>query len=253
MALGIGVTALLAACVALVVLAPADLAYRVAGHRLAPTALEGISGSVWNGRAAQWIVHGVALGPIEWRIDRGSVLARRPRGEINSAGRQVRGRAGFERIDDGWRLDAIDGGFPAPLLAPALDIPAIGLLGMIELDLSQVVIRDGYLATADGRIAWRGLGVRGIAALSLPGIEMLITSTGERALEATIADLGGALAVDGRLVLSDGAFTAEVDLVPREDEPRLGEILKFVGERRPDGGSHLRIEGTLKPVIGGEP
>lgn len=237
----------------LVWFAPAELAYRLAGARLAPTALDGIAGSVWRGRAAQWIVDGVALGPIEWRIERGAALAGRPRGEIVATGRQVHGRARFERLADGWRLAAIEGAFPAPLLAPALDTPGIGVLGTIELDLARVEIRDGRLATADGEIVWRGLGVRGIAALTLPGLAMRITPTGERALAATIADLGGPLAVDGRLELVDGAFVAEVDLVPREDEPRLGEILKFVGERRPDGGSRLRIEGTLKPVIGGDP
>lgn len=245
--------ALVAAGITLVVLAPADLAYRLAGHRLAPMALEGVSGSLWQGRADQWIAHGVALGPIEWQVDRGAALTGRPSGEIRATGRQVAGTARFARIDDGWSLSAVDGVFPAALLAPALDIPALSLLGTIELDIDSVQIRDGYLGTAAGRIAWRGLGVRGIAALTLPGLEMQIISTGERALKATIADLGGPLAIDGRLSLADGAFTAEVDLVPREAEPRLEEILKYVGERRPDGGSHLRIEGTLKPVIGAEP
>ncbi len=251
--LAVALAALIAAGVALVFAAPAELAYRFAGHRLAPMALEGLSGSVWQGRAAQWIVHGVALGPIEWRIERGAALSGRPRGEFAVSGRQVAGTARFERHGDGWRLDAIDGTFPAALLAPALDIPALGLLGTVELDLDSVVVRDGQLATAEGRVAWRGLGVRGIAALTLPGIEMRIGATGERALEATIVDLGGPLAVDGRLRMADGAFSVGVDLVPREPEPRLEEILKYVGERRPDGGSHLRIEGTLKPVIGGEP
>lgn len=251
--LGIALLALLAAGAALLMLAPAELAYRVAGHRLAPTTLEGVSGSVWNGRAGQWVAHGVALGPVEWRVERVAALAARPRGELRVTGRQVSGKARFERTVDGWSLSAIDGSFPAPLLAPALDIPGLGLLGTIELDLASVVIRDGQIATAAGRIAWRGLGVRGIAALMLPGVEMQIESTGERSLAATIADLGGPLAIDGRLRLADGAFSAEVDLVPRENEPRLEEILKFVGERRPDGGSHLRIEGTLKPMLGEQP
>lgn len=251
--LAIALVALVAAATMLVVLAPAELAYRLAGHRLAPMALEGVSGSVWQGRAAQWIGHGVALGPVEWQVDRGAALTGRPSGEVRATGRQVAGTARFERTEDGWSLSSIDGAFPAALLAPALDIPALGLLGTVELDLDSVVVRDGYLGTAAGRIAWRGLGVRGIAALTLPGLEMRITSTGERALEATIADLGGPLAIDGRLRLADGAFTAEVDLVPREAEPRLEEILMYVGERRADGGSHLRIEGTLKPVIGAEP
>lgn len=251
--LGFGLAALLAASTLLVWFVPAEVAYRLAGRRLAPMALEGISGSLWEGRAAQWIVHGVALGPLEWRIDRGASLLGRPRGEVAATGRQVAGSARFERTADGWSLSAIDGRFPAALLAPALDIPALGLLGTIELDLDSASVRDGVIATASGRVAWHDLGVRGIAALMLPGVEMRIVETGERSLSATLVDLGGPLAITGELHLSDGAYTAEIDLLAREQEPRLEEILKYVGERRPDGGSHLRIEGTLKPVIGADP
>lgn len=247
---GLVLAALLVAALALFALAPAELAYRVAGHRLAPLTLDGVSGSVWRGRATQWVVQGIALGALEWQLERGPTVAGRAKGEVRAIGDQVSGTARFERVDDGWLLSEVQGRFPAPLLAPALDIPGLALLGNIELDLDTVRITEGQLATAAGTITWRGLGVRGIAALMLPGVEMRIQTTGERSLEAQVRDLGGPLAVDGRVNLAEGAFTAEVDLVPRENEPRLEEILKYVGERRPDGGSHLRIEGTLKPVIG---
>jgi general secretion pathway protein N len=250
---GLVLATLLVAALALFALAPAELAYRVAGHRLAPLTLDGISGSVWRGRATQWVVQGIALGALEWQLERGPTVAGSAKGEVRAIGDQVSGTARFERVDDGWSLSEVQGRFPAPLLAPALDIPGLALLGNIELDLDTVRIAEGQLATAAGTVTWRGLGVRGIAALMLPGVEMRIQTTGERSLEAQVRDLGGPLAIDGRLNLADGGFTAEVDLVPRENEPRLEEILKFVGERRPDGGSHLRIEGTLKPVIGEQP
>lgn len=246
-------SALLTAVLTLIMLAPAELAYRFVGHRLAPLQLDGVAGSLWRGRAAQWVVHGIGLGALEWQLERGSVVTGQPKGEVRAIGDQVSGNARFERVDDGWSLSEVRGRFPAPLLAPALDIPGLALLGNIELDLATVRIAEGQLATAAGTVTWRGLGVRGIAALTLPGVEMRIEATGERSLEAEVRDLGGPLAIDGRVKLANGAFTAEVDLIPRENEPRLEEILKYVGERRPDGGSHLRIEGTLKPVIGEQP
>lgn len=246
-------SALLAAVLTLIVLAPAELGYRFVGHRLAPLALDGVAGSLWRGRARQWAVHGIGLGALEWQVERGSIVTGRAKGEVRAIGDQVSGNARFERVDDGWLLSGVQGRFPATLLAPALDIPGLALLGNVELDLPSVRIAEGQLASADGTVIWRGLGVRGIAALALPGVEMRIEATGERSLEAKVRDLGGPLAIDGRVNLANGAFTAEVDLVPRENEPRLEEILKYVGERRPDGGSHLRIEGTLKPVIGEQP
>jgi hypothetical protein len=34
----------------------------------------------------------------------------------------------------------------------------------------------------------------------------------------------------------------------REDNPQLAELLTYVGQRRDDGSSYLRVEGTLTPL-----
>jgi len=40
-----------------------------------------------------------------------------------------------------------------------------------------------------------------------------------------------------------------VKLGVRGDNPQLAEALLYVGERTPDGGSLLRVEGTLRKLF----
>ena len=69
-----GLSLLLLLAAILVVTAPADLAYRWYADRLGPLRAEGLSGSVWDGRASAVSVFGTALGPAEWRLDAWATL-----------------------------------------------------------------------------------------------------------------------------------------------------------------------------------
>ena len=51
-----------------------------------------------------------------------------------------------------------------------------------------------------------------------------------------------------RIRVGGTAELAGYSLNLREPNPALEEVLKFVGERTPDGGSLLRVDGSLKPV-----
>lgn len=238
--------------------APADLAWRLSAGRAQPLELVGVSGSVWEGRAAQWIARGVALGPASWRVDRASAFARAPRGALGFEGDAVNGTLDFaaSRGADGARvltLDRVRGRFPATLLAPALDTPGLEFLGTIELDVAKVTLIDGRLATVDGHAEWRDLGVRGFGAISLPGLALTLAPTGPESFAGELRDLGGPLAVEGSVRVDAGQVLVEAVLREREPNPTLAQLLTLIGQRRPDGGSYLRIEGQLQPLFGDPP
>jgi general secretion pathway protein N len=225
--------------------APAELALRWFGDRLGPVRLQGASGSLWQGRAEQLVAFDVALGPVAWTLERMPGLSGAPRGTIDLSGSEVRARGAFAREADGWRFDGIRAEFPAALLAPALDIPALGLRGRVVVDAPEARLRDGLLASARGHAEWRELGVAGAANASLPGVRIDFSPAPDGAIVAVVDDLGGPLDVAGTVRIKDGAFLSETRLHLREPDPQLEEALKFVGQRTPEGGSYLRIEGQL--------
>ncbi len=243
------VLALVVVAGALVWTAPAQLAYRWFAPRLQPFSLNGITGSVWQGSARDLIAMGVTLGPIDWRFDRGAALAGRVEGGIALKGEQVRGNANVRETGAGViEIQQARLRFPATLLGPAVDIPALRFLGTIDIDAPRAEVRDGLLVSATGRARWTEIGVVGAAQARLPGIVMDFAPTTDGALAANITDLGGPLEIKGQTLLRDGHFLTEVRLHLREPNSQLEELLKFVGQRLPDGGSYLRVEGDMTPL-----
>lgn len=242
------------ALVALVLLAvlawtaPAEVAYRYARDRFGPIELSGISGSVWQGRAAQVAAFGQGLGALDWRVAKRPLLSRRADAQLTLGGAGIDGSTRIEAGGDTVRLEALELTLPARLLGPALDIPALVFEGDIALDVPEAEIAGGYLRSARGTASWKEIGVQGAAVARLPGVRADFAPSPDGAIEATIRDLGGALAVDGRVTIRDGKFTSETRLSLREPAPQLEEMLKFIGERTPDGASLLRIEGELKKL-----
>lgn len=243
---GLGMLALAAGVLAW--FAPAELALRWFGDRLGPVRLQGVSGSLWQGRAEQLIAFDVALGPVAWTLARGDTLAGNPRGTLDLDGSAVRARGAFAREGTDWRFAGVQAELPAALLAPALDIPALGLRGRVVVDAPEVALRDGLLVRARGRAEWRELGVTGAAVATLPGVRIDFAPAPDGAVVAEVDDLGGPLDVAGEVRIADGRFLSETRLHLRQPDPQLEEALKFIGQRTPEGGSYLRIEGQLHRI-----
>jgi general secretion pathway protein N len=229
--------------------APASLAYRLAGGRLGPIELQGITGSVWHGQASSVVAMGVALGPGDWRIDRGAALRHaHAEGTISLRGTAVSGTASFQRRGDELVIRDAQARFPAALLSPALDIPALMFTGWVEVKAPHAQALSGFLTQAQGEATWRDVGIAGAAQARLPGIAMTFAPKAGGGISADIRDLGGPLAIAGHVDLNLGAFVLEATLTLREDDPQLAEMLQYVGQRRPDGSSWLRVEGTMAPL-----
>lgn len=228
--------------------APAPIAYRLLRSHLGTVELSGLSGSVWQGRAEQVAVAAVPLGSLEWQLDKAPLLAGTLHGTATLTGNDLEARAMITSSKGVLALEDLQVELPASALSPALDIPALVLLGRIELDVDFAEIRSGLLQRAQGRAHWRELGISGGAVASLPGLTAEFRDAPGGGIAADLRDLGGPLAVNGKVLIRDGGFTSETTLLLREDSPQLAELLKFIGERTPDGGSLLRIEGELHPL-----
>ncbi|HET7843176.1 MAG TPA: type II secretion system protein N [Xanthomonadales bacterium] len=230
--------------------APADLAYRLFGARLAPLEAQGLGGSVWDGSAERVSAMGLVLGKARWHVDRMAALRGRLQGDIDVQGQDVNGHARFARGPGALDVQGLEAKFPAQLLAPALDIPALVLLGTVALDVERLEFADGVLRTAQGRATWADLGVSGGAEARLPGLEIVFAPDASGSIVADIHDLGGPLAIAGRTTITGLAYRSETHLYLREPNPQLEEALKWIGERSPspEGGSLLRIEGQIQPL-----
>ena len=229
--------------------APADVAYRWFGHRLGPIQLAGVSGTVWQGRAERATAFGELLGRVDWRIERGTLLRGVLTGDLQLAGDGVIGQAKLAASREQVEVRDLGGNFPASLLGPALDIPALMLLGKVDVQMSMLRLQRGVPSAMIGRITWRDMAVAGAASAALPGVQVDFVPVTDGSILGEIRDLGGPLAMQGQVRIQGSAFGTEVRLDQREPNPQLEEVLKYVGQRTPEGGSILRVQGEFKPLF----
>ncbi|HRG15383.1 MAG TPA: type II secretion system protein N [Pseudomonadota bacterium] len=228
---------------------PAATAYRYAEPRVQPLRLQGIDGSLWAGRATQASVYAVPLGELRWSLDPWAAVGLHARGEAALSGRALQASARFDATRDRLLVDTGNAKLPASVLTPALDIPSLVLLGDLDLDVDALELRAGMLQTATGTLTWRHAGVSGAAEARFSDIIVRFNSPRDGVIEGQVSDGGGALSATGRILIERERFNAEVKLGVRGDNPQLAEALLYVGERTPDGGSLLRVEGTLRKLF----
>lgn len=225
--------------------APADIAYRFAANRIGALRADGISGSVWSGSARELSARGQALGAVHWELDRIAALRGRVQGDVVLNGKDTAGRATIAGQGRDYTVTNVSGRFPAPLLGPALDIPALVLGGNVVLDVPRLTLRDGYIAQVQGQATWTDLSIGGITAAAVPGLRAEFETRGAQVV-GTIADLGGGVAIAGTVILEQNRFHTQVQINLREPNAALEEVLKFIGERTADGGSLLKVDGEMK-------
>ncbi|HSE11504.1 MAG TPA: type II secretion system protein N [Rudaea sp.] len=223
---------------------PADLAYRYFGDRLAPVALRGLSGTVWQGRADAVDLFRQNLGALEWRLQPAALLRGEAIAQFSLVGDGLGATGTIARAGDGQISfqDAVVR-MPARIAAPVLATPALELLGTIEIDVTRARLRNAWLEDATGLAYWRDAAVAGAAQARLSDLQVTFASAADGRISGAIRDLGGPLRAQGTFSASLGRYDARVQLAARDNDPRVAEALQYVGQPQPDGSRLFEIEG----------
>lgn len=235
--------ALLLALAALLAFLPARLAQRLAGERLGPLHLEGASGTLWRGHAAEAWWGPRALGTLDWTLARGPLLAGRAettfalRGADGLALHGAATRAG-ERAD--LRDVALD--LPAARLAPLLDDDPPQLGGTIHVRIDSAQLTRGWPTALQARAVWRDATL-GNDALPLGEIVADAAVQADGSIGGAVRDDGrGAVAVAGRYRILPLGWVLQLELTPRRDDARVRRALARFGTPAADGSVALHVK-----------
>ncbi len=225
---------------------PAATAYRFVEDKLGAVKLSGISGTIWEGRASSAQVFGQELGALTWQLHPQNLLQGAVAAHLKVDGGAVSAATEAQRTSDG--TIEFGGGtfhFPASLAAPALDIPALNLLGDIDGKLERGKLLGVSLTDASGVLRWNHAAVSGAAQAQLGDLEANFASGADGVIHGTAHDLGGPLQLNGTFNLSAGAFDVDAHLAARDGNAQVLEALHYIGQPDADGTSHLIIHGQL--------
>ena len=230
---------------------PADLAVRWFGARLAPAVMTGVRGTVWDGHADGVSVFGRDLGEVNWRIDKGPLLRGRMVADLHIRGNDIEATGLATRVAPGnYEIRDLRFRLPASLAQPAIDVPALQLLGTISGVVSQARWDGGKLLGAVGNARWSDVGVTGSVEGRFADLLAEFASKPDGSVSGVITDAGqGNLEVNGVFDIVGNLFTTEARLAARNNDPAVKDMLRYVGQPQPDGSSHYIASGQLLKVF----
>ncbi len=229
----------------LVAMVPAS---QVAGRLPAGIALDGLSGTIWSGRARTLAVEGRPLGALQWscRPWRLILLEWSCRIGLEPPGGEVTGDFSGD-FTGSFVGRGIQGTTPISNFE-GIATPR-GWTGNLELDLDAFAVKSRLPESATGRLYLRGLRAPGANGERLGDFELVVGegSVGSATLNGRLRDLGGPLHVRGAIELfSDGRYLLSGDAAPGPGAgPAIFDTLDFLGPPDSQGRRPFTIEGTL--------
>jgi general secretion pathway protein N len=239
---GLVIVAVLTALIALIVLFPARVAYRLVSSPL--VAMSGISGTVWSGQAREFSTNGVYLRDLEWRIRPLGLLTGRFVYDV--AGSPVSGFLESEvavGLTGDVTLSGLTASVPLQMLERAVGID--GLRGMASLQFERLALVDGRAAALDGSIEVANVLVPLVSRSSLGGYRAEFF-TQEDGIVASIEDTDGVVDLAGSLRINpDKSYEFFGHVVPGSNTPNdLAERVRLLPRADRPGQHVLQFGGT---------
>ena len=228
----------------LVALIPA----RVAIGWIAPpnVVLNGVTGTIWNGSAAQLGVNGKLVGRLRWSDGSWLTLIGRPswQVELDRSDGFLRGHVGAT-MGGSLRARDLEGATSLPALKGLA--PVGNSEGDISIRLDEIAVDVGLLERISGRVVIDRLRPPGLREGDLGTLMVSFTGDDEAPLTSLIENEGGPITVvDGRIVLQpDGSYEIGGRIAATEDAPRdISQAMQFMGSPDADGYREFSLAGS---------
>lgn len=213
-----------------------------------PVELYQASGTLWSGRAAAMRIGAVSLERPAWSFRPAALLLGRI--EFNLAA--ALGNGTVDTVAGrtlGGGLYARDMRLSAPLreVASLAGEPDMGLTGRLNAAFDRLLVREGLIRDAGGRIDVDGAGLGPPLNVQLGGFSVLLETDGEGITRGTLQDTGGALQATGTLTLQpSGEYQLNASLAARERGGSLAQALDMIGTPDREGRVAIAYSGRIE-------
>jgi len=233
---------------------PATLVYGLFSDTLealpAKVKLYRVSGTVWSGKAAFVSASGNTLRDLSWELYPSSLLLGRVGLGLNFKLGDGSVKAELYRTLGGDMLAKnIRARMPMSDIVRMARLPAIKLEGDLGLNLESLVLSDGLVSEAQGRVVWNSAETRFPQRIVLGDLSANLQTT-DAGIEATLGDGGGPLEASGKLTLApDGAYNFDGAFASREgSNSPLARSLSMMGRPDAQGKVQIKNAGNIKTL-----
>lgn len=223
----------------------------LAAHWFAPDTLTlyGVSGSVWNGRAAAVSAgSNVTLGATDWTIGPLWLLTGRVKGTFGT------GLDASSRIQSGFSKPFVGDGFVLSDLQGIVDLSALpsdlrmnGATGRIGLAFDRVQLDAMWLDTLEGSVSIVQLALSRPRAIDLGTFELTFDGQSSDPIIGLLSDTASDISIEGTLSLGlDRTWVLDARALAGPNADRdVRDALPLLGAREADGRTALSFSGTV--------
>ncbi len=226
---------------------PARLAFKVVPEDALPVQLEGMAGTIWNGRVEHVMRNGTDLGQGAWHLRPQALLSGRLDADLLLNGQELNGAARVAADRSGRiRVDGARASFPAARLQRMLDIPDLVPSGTVEVTFDALELQGRVPLALQGKGQWRDAGVSGAEQAVFGTIGFEFGQLPGGGFGGRVHDEGdGPLALNGEFRTTITGYEGRATLNARDGNPQVQRALQRIGQMQDDGSVVYEVKGGL--------
>jgi general secretion pathway protein N len=218
----------------------------------APVTIQGVSGSLWNGRAYLITVdNSVTLNNTKWSFSAWKLLIGQLAVDMTThyAGNDIETELGTSFLGR-YFVNDLSAALTANDLAQLANIPLAQLSGRITLNIEQAQWQPGELPLATGEIKWQDATVTVVDTASLGNVTIVLGESEQQQLIAAISNQGGDLAVEGTVeLIPEADYSLDITLTPTASaNNNIKQSLGMFAKRLANGEYQLKKSGSLNQL-----
>jgi len=242
-------TGVLAYIVLLLCTVPAAPLYRLVEDALpAGIRVNAISGSLWNGTAAEAETSGLALQQVAWSFNGWRLLQGEASYDIEARFEDKPVTAGVGvGIGGSIHVHRLETTLDAATVAKFAVLPLGELAGDVIVAIESASWSKGTVPVISGVIDWKKAAITVAETAQLGNVNIRLYESGDSPLSADIGNSNGQLVISGKLSTQvDGKYALRLQLRPGAGaSSNLTGSLAMIAKKQPDGAYVINNNGTL--------
>jgi len=211
--------------------------------------IQGISGTLWNGRARVIDIDNIAqLDNTKWSLSGWKILLGQIAIDIDTqySGRGITAEIGSSFLGRLF-VNNLIADITAENVAKLANIPIAQLSGLISLNIEHAQWKQGELPLATGIINWKDASVTVADSASLGNVVITLNESDEHLLTADIKNQGGDIKINGDAKLVPEAdYAVNITLTPTASANNsIKQSLKLFSKKQNNGSYLINNKGSI--------
>lgn len=214
--------------------------------------MQGVSGTLWNGKAYLISTNNTQFKTTSWSFDPWQLFIGKISIDVDTRflDNKITGELGTS-FSGRYFVNKLSAKILANKVAQLANLPLIQLNGMIAIDIKHAQWKQGKLPLAEGTINWYNASVTVADTASLGNVNITLGESDQQQLKAVIKNQGGDIKISGTAgLVPEKNYTVDINLLPTATASNnLKQSLGFFAQKQPNGKYLLKRSGSLDQIM----